>query len=194
MLQKLFLLLFCLTSLALAETRPLRKTPAPTVPVKTQPIVYDNYSKAQLSLELGGTALLYSVYGSYRFLENWAVNVGASYVSINLTASSSGASSSASATLFQIPVSLSYLLGGPSNFFEVLAGVDLVMLKTTGIFDNFSGLFKTDESNATVPAFEVGLGYRYWPRDGGFHFRVMALLVVAKSAIPWGGLSFGYAF
>jgi hypothetical protein len=41
----------------------------------------------------------------------------------------------------------------------------------------------------------LGLGYRYWPADGGIHFRATGYLMSASGFLfPWLGFQFGYAF
>ena len=159
----------------------------------------DNISQAQVSAELGGPGLFYSIYGSYRFAGMFCANVGLSYLSV----SAASGPVSVSETVFQVPLSVSLLLGGDNSFFEALAGGDLVFAGGSGSYSVLGGGF-----SGTTLLPEFGVGYRYWPKAGGFHFRALLMGLVLPSAsasagtvtasaggfVPWGGLSFGYAF
>ena len=141
------------------------------------------FSKAQLSVELLGAGALYSVYGSYRLAEHFAANLGGTYFSSN--------DSYSSYEIFEIPFSFSYLSGEHNSHFEALGGFDWFH------YTNKSGLNGEEQKFVNsdlglIP--EFGMGYRYWPRDGGFHFRALAYAIVSTKVLPWVGLSFGYAF
>jgi hypothetical protein len=132
------------------------------------------FSRYQLGVELGGSALTYSFFGSVRPLSNVAFNLGVTFFN-NV----------------QLPISLSLLSGGNHNF-EFAPGF-ILSLSKSGRSGNYF------YSDGFYPA--IGIGYRYWPRIGGFHFRatlyVIALDDIAESSrvwLPWPGLSFGYAF
>ncbi len=161
---------------------------APTT-AKAQSMATPEFSsRAQVSFELLGSGLLYSVYGSYRFMDMLAANVGISYWTADVTTSTS----IASYKFLLFPVSMSLLLGDISHNFEIMAGALISSVSSTGVS---VGTTTSDKfANAgLIPNF--GIGYRYWPKDGGFHFRLMLEAFVASSSfLPWGGLSFGYAF
>ncbi|MEZ4751372.1 MAG: hypothetical protein R3B54_12370 [Bdellovibrionota bacterium] len=132
-------------------------------------------SKATASVELLGAGLLYSVFGSYRFIPELAVNLGVSFSSAN------------GSTNLLIPMSLSFLAGGKNgHHFELLGGGSIVTGSYTG----------TGISTGTVSGFlpTFGAGYRYWPSEGGFHFRGTLYGFISNGFLPWFGLSFGYAF
>ncbi|MCB0403743.1 MAG: hypothetical protein KDD51_03090 [Bdellovibrionales bacterium] len=136
-------------------------------------------SKATASVELLGMGYLYSVFGSYKFIPELAANVGISYISVT-------SGSSTSSTL-GIPLSLSFLAGGTNNhYFEVLAGGSIFTTSSTvgsGLSGSLSGWVTT-----------IGAGYRYWPKEGGLHFRATMYGFIKGGFFPWFGLSFGYAF
>ena len=143
-------------------------------------------SRMQVGLELLGSALLYSFQGSALVTDQIAINAGLAYFS----ASAGAGSTETSASLFLIPVSASYLFGGPAHHFEVLGGVLGVFasaeVKGDGIADRASG-------RNIVP--QIGAGYRYWPTEGGFHFRATLYGLFLPDAFGvWPGFSFGYAF
>jgi len=143
-------------------------------------------SRMQVGLELLGSALLYSLQGSALVTDNLAINAGLAYFS----ASGSTSTSQTSASLFLVPVSVSYLFGGPAHHFEVLGGVLGVFasaeVKGDGLADRASG-------RNIVP--QIGAGYRYWPSEGGFHFRATLYGMFLPDAFGvWPGFSFGYAF
>lgn len=150
-----------------------------------------SFSQFQISGEIFGAGLVYSVFASYRPFKFLAFNLGVSYLSISGTTDASGNSITAGDTLVQVPFSVSGLFGGRSNFFEVLGGADFLhnsasVTGTTGI---------GGAAQAANVALEMGVGYRYWPINHGFHFRATVYgFYAASSFFPWFGLSFGYAF
>ncbi len=165
-----------------------------------------SYSKVQLSGELLGASLVYSLFGSYRITRSLCLNAGFSYLALSTSSGPLGATTT-SGSAIQIPVSVSLLLlGEKTSFLETLAGVDLLF----GGGGN-SGIIGVGSSSgsASVIIPEAGIGYRYWPQDGGFHFRATAYLLLAPAVSsssttttvasssglkPWFGLSLGYAF
>lgn len=148
----------------------------------TQQAVAERSSRGQISAELLGAAVLYSAFGSYLLHPNIAGNLGISYISVSDSFTSSS-------SLLQFPVSLSALLGGPDSFLELLGGGDIVFASSRL---SGSGLNQSFSQGGFIP--EVGLGYRYWPADGGFHFRATLYGLISSGFYPWFGLSFGYAF
>lgn len=145
-------------------------------------------SRGQVGLELLGAALLYSFSGSYLVTDQIALNAGLSY--FTLSSSSTGLTYKASVGVTQIPLSVSFLFGGPDHHFEVLGGGDLLFASASvsgnGVADRATG-------SGFIP--EIGAGYRYWPAAGGFHFRAtMYGLAIPSNFAIWPGFSFGYAF
>lgn len=156
-------------------------------------------SRFALFLDLGGPGGLWSANASLRVIDRFAINAGGAYYSI--TTSSSGTVSGSTFTAFVIPVSGSLLLLGKiSHFLEAQAGVDIIGATITGTGTTSSGFYGSSSGSAIIPF--IGAGYRYWPYDGGFFFRVNAYYIIATGSAtttssgssPWAGLSFGYAF
>ena len=145
--------------------------------------------------------MIYSIYGSYRFARMFAANIGVSYISISETGGTGLNATSISSSAVNLPFSVSLLLGGENSFFEALAGADMVFASASG---SISLLGSGVSGTTFVP--EFGVGYRYWPHDGGFHFRALLMGLIVPSVtdavtdtttggfVPWAGLSFGYAF
>ncbi len=149
-----------------------------------------------VGIELLGAGLYYSIFGSYRPVEHFAVNLGVSYIGAIASSSSSGTGSgSSSVGLFQVPVSVSGLLGKENHYFEVLAGADFAFASAS-----FSVPIEDKTSASAVAIWpEIGFGYRYWPKQGGFQFRgtlyIMDINAGGSSVImPFPGFSFGYTF
>ncbi len=65
-------------------------------------------------------------------------------------------------TAVSIPVSLNYLVGRKSDFFEVAAGATYLSASVVDIFEN---------KNSSSVFYHVNLGYRHQPATGGFFFR-----------------------
>lgn len=193
MKKQLLALLVLVNSFAFATSpAPAKKTITTTTTTRTESFGDDTHanadgSKVAAGVELLGAGLLYSAFGTYRIIPMLAANLGLSYLSVSDT----GTTSTASASLLSIPVSLSLLLGGKggSNF-EVLAGgvFTISSAKTTG-----TGLSQSLTRGGFAPQF--GIGYRYWPTEGGFFFRGTLYGMIANSSFfPWFGITFGYAF
>ena len=185
---------------ALASAAPVEQKPVHVIEERTS----GDFSQGQVSLELAGAALVYSLMGSFRPLSNLVANLGFSRWSASSTMVSGTSFTSVSLGVTQIPASVSYLLGRENSYFEILGGVDLILLSGAGSFSNLSA---SGSGTSLLP--EFGVGYRYWPKDGGFHFRAMlygilfpkvdtASTTSASTSVggflPWAGLSFGYAF
>ena len=67
-------------------------------------------------------------------------------------------------SIFSVPVSLNYLFGRNSHFFEIAGGATFVSGTVTDFFDNGS-------SSGSGFIFHLNAGYRYQPTRGGFFFR-----------------------
>jgi hypothetical protein len=147
------------------------------------------YSRGQVGIELFGAGIVYSIFGSFRFHQNFAANVGFSFFN-GYTTNSSG-TANVDYHLLNFPVSISALLGGPNSNFELLAGGLITIVN--GTQSSSSTLTGKLTGGGFAPTF--GAGFRYWPLDGGFHFRATAYaFLISSSLYPSLGLSFGYAF
>jgi len=111
-------------------------------------------SNAQISFELLGAGILYSIFGSYRINDKFAVNLGLSYFSVSSGITTSTVSTSASVSVFQIPASASLLLGSEGSYFELLAGADIVFGSASG---SSSGITGSASSGGLFP--EIGIGW-----------------------------------
>lgn len=143
-------------------------------------------SRGQVGVELLGSGLLYSIMGSYLVTDNIALNGGFSYYSISATSGST----SASVGVGIIPISGSYLFGGPDHHFEVLGGGAILIASASVSGDNIS-----DRASGQGFVPQIGMGYRYWPAEGGFHFRATLYgMFIPDFFQIWPGVSVGYAF
>ena len=152
--------------------------------------VFSTYhsSRFQLGVELLGPGLLYSFGGSFLLTDHVALNAGVSFFSVSASANPANY---ASATATTIPLSISALAGGPDHHLEFLVGASPI-LGTGELSLSRAGVNRA--AGRTVLGFG-GIGYRYWPDLGGFHFRATGYLMVAKGLVfPWAGFQFGYAF
>ncbi len=141
-------------------------------------------------LELGGSAVLYSINYDRHLTPDMGFRVGFGY--LGLSASSSDQStdvSSASASVLIIPATFNYFLGTGSSRLELGAGIVYVSLSASvsgGVGSAFSG---SGIGGAAV------IGYRYQPSDGGLLFRASFTPIIGSGGfLPWAGLSVGYAF
>jgi len=141
----------------------------------------EDFSRWGLGAELLGAGVLYSAYGTYRFAREIGVNFGFSFYS----ASSAGVS----ATIIVLPLYASYLLGDRNHFFELDGGLDIVIASASV---DAGAVSLSASGSGALPL--VGLGYRYWPEDGGFLFRANLYGLIANGFNIWFGLTFGYAF
>ena len=182
MLKTIVCLALLVSSLSFAAEQPPAVAPA-TTPAS----VIGSQSVNSLSIEGLGVGALYSVFYSRR-LGDFALSAGYSSWSFTLFTT----------TRFTlIPVSVSYLIGGKNSFFEVTGGaVPTFASSSDGTIDldDAGSLPITGSSSSVVFGF-AGIGYRYWPWDGGFHFRATLYGLIGGGGVyPWPGLSFGYAF
>ena len=67
-------------------------------------------------------------------------------------------------SIFSVPVSLNYLFGRSSHFFEIAGGATFVSGTVTDFFDD-------ESTSGSGFIFHLNAGYRYQPTRGGFFFR-----------------------
>jgi hypothetical protein len=177
------------------------EAPAPPPPSASEPEEERSANNA-LYLEGLGPGLFYSV--NYdRSFGDFAGRVGFGYVSLSATSTDDTGSgmvqqTTASAGLFTIPITVSYLgIGSKKNMLElglgatilhVGAGVSTIDAKTDSSSSNAS---------ATVVLPVAIVGYRYQPPHGGFVFRGGLSPIFAGSSIPvlpWPYVALGGAF
>ncbi len=178
------------------------EAPAPPPASASEPEEERSANNA-LYLEGLGPGLFYSI--NYdRSFGDFAGRVGFGYVSLSATSTddtgSGGAvqQTTASAALFTIPITVSYLgIGSKKNMLELGlgatilhagAGVSTIDAKTDSTSSNAS---------ATVVLPVAIVGYRYQPPHGGFVFRGGLSPIFAGSSIPvlpWPYVALGGAF
>ena len=129
------------------------------------------------------------------------MRIGFSYIGLSASASSGGTTSTASASIVAVPLTLSYLgVSSGNHFLEMGLGGTAVYASGsasgTGISASGSGL---------VPLGTVLLGYRRQPPDGGFQFRIGVEALMGKGlalsspdpakfgVLPWIYMSLGFS-
>lgn len=90
-----------------------------------------------------------------------------------------------------VPVMANYLAGSGNHRLELGAGPVLFYLPDTADLD----IDEEDIEQGFGAYATATFGYRYQPVDGGFVFRIgITPLLTSGGALPWPGISFGYAF
>ena len=144
-------------------------------------------------LELLGNGLLYTINYDRFISDDISLRGGFEYIGL---AASSG-TESASISMMLIPITFNYFLtshdhGKPgSSKFELGAGI--VIVNISGSASGNAG--ELVSGSGTGIAGTATIGYRLQPSDGGFIFRIgFTPLIGAGGFLPFGGLSFGFAF
>ena len=139
-----------------------------------------------ISIELGGRALLYSLNYGRTLSENLSLGIGYGGVATN---NPDGTPSTATSALIPAYLSL-YLAQDMSSPFITLGG-NLVTNSGVLIGQNTSvGGLKFAASPIILT---FGLGYEYRGYNG-LMIRLTAYGLYSSAFFPWAGLSFGYAF
>jgi hypothetical protein len=134
--------------------------------------------------ELGGPGLIFSANYDTR-LSNQRDGLG-----LRLGA---GFATGGGASLFSAPFQLNYLLGKHGKYFEIGAGATYINVNINS--GNSSYEFGSYQFTGSKVAGTMTFGYRYQPIDGGFSFRAsFNPILIGNTFVPYGGLSFGYAF
>jgi len=159
----------------------------------------DRSATNSIFLEGGGPGLAYSLNYERIFENDFGLRAGFSYMSF----SGSAGSSSASATMWTVPVLANYLgLGSGNHSLELGAGATLVGVTGSG---NSMGL--SASGSGTLVLGTAILGYRRQPVNGGFQFRIGVEALVGKGlalsdtnrdpqkigVLPWMYLSLGFS-
>lgn len=129
-------------------------------------------------VEFIGAGLIYSVNYDFRFKNS---NLGAG---MRIGA---GGFSDGKSTFYSFPLGFNYLLGKKIHAFEVGVG---------GTFTNLNTLLNSQTPNVVG---NLTLAYRHQPINDGFSLRIAFMQMFGSEQktffiIPWGGISFGYAF
>jgi hypothetical protein len=179
-----------------AAAAPSADAPAPPPPVESQE---ERTANNALYLEGLGPGLIYSV--NYdRTFGDFAARVGFGYISVSATATSSTGMTqeTASASLFTIPITLSYLgIGSKQNMLELGLGATILHAGAGATtFDVNSST--TANGSATLVLPDAIIGYRFQPPHGGFLFRAgLSPIVIAAGSIPvfpWPYVALGGTF
>lgn len=140
------------------------------------------YKKNQVYLELGGCGLTYSLNYERLLSENFALRGGIGVTPGWLFVDG---------TIFTIPVTGSYLIGG--GFSNLELGIGATYLTTTNI-----EIFGLPAGSTSLVAFDGIIGYRGGNPNGGFIFRIAFNPIYSPDFdpefIPYGLISFGFGF
>ncbi len=151
-----------------------------------------------------GAGLAYSINYERMVIDDVPVRVGFSYLSFGASASAGGASSSASTTFIQIPITASYTGIRTRRGVGLELGGGTSLLYASG---SASGLGTSASGAGITPLLVAMVGLRIHPIDkAGFQFRVGAMALGGEGLafsnadpskfgfIPWGYISCGASF
>ena len=152
-------------------------------------------------LEGGGPGLLYSINYERRVEQDFGLRIGFSYVGLSASASSGGTTSSASASILAVPVTVSYL-GVNSGNHALEMGLGGTAVFASG---SASGTGLAASGSGMIPLGTVLIGYRRQPAEGGFQFRIGLEALMGKGlalsnpnpssfgVLPWMYMSLGFS-
>jgi hypothetical protein len=145
-----------------------------------------------------GPGLIYSI--DYdRTFGDFAARVGFGYLSVSVSAGSANGTTQAtsSASLFTIPITLSYLgIGSKRNMLELGLGAT-ILHAGAGATTIDASSSSSSNAAATVVLPVAIVGYRYQPPHGGFLFRGGLSPIFAGSSLPvlpWPYVALGGTF
>jgi hypothetical protein len=144
----------------------------------------DRPSPNSIFVELGGAAIFYSLNYERRVIDDLGVRLGVGYFGVGASASSGGTSASVGYSILSVPLTVQYL-GVRSGKHGLEAGAGVNFAYETGVATASSGGTTASASgSAFTPMGLAHVGYRLHPVGKvGFHFRVGAMLAVARG---WG--------
>jgi hypothetical protein len=150
-----------------------------------------------------GAAIAYSINYERLVIDQVAVRVGFSYLSVSATAGAGPDMSSASASYLFFPITASYI-GLRSGKHSLELGAGATLLSVSG---SANALGVSSSASGVIPFGTVLVGYRLHPVDGaGFQFRVGFNALIGEGLglqnpdpsklgfIPWPYLSLGASF
>jgi hypothetical protein len=165
--------LAALISLALLTLAPARAEAQGSPPVAPN----------ALYLELGGSALIYSLNYERMLSSTVGLRLGGGYMSVT---GEDDYGDNLSVALLMIPVTVSYLLGEGAHRLELGGGA---------VFAWASASTDTDFASGSGVAATGIVGYRYSAPGGGFLFRAgFTPLMGGGGFLPWFGASFGFTY
>ena len=143
---------------------------------------FNSQVKNQVYFELGGFGLTYSINYERLVSENFALRGGIGVTPGLLFIDG---------TLFTIPVSGSYLIGGEFSKLELGIGATYITSTDIEFFDFPAGSFSTIAIDGII-------GYRGGSPEGGLVFRIAFSPMYSSefnpNFVPYGLISFGYGF
>ncbi|MET0595963.1 MAG: hypothetical protein ABW133_24900 [Polyangiaceae bacterium] len=185
--------------------QPTAQRPVDTAtPVPTQRAEAPKLAPNSIYAEGLGAGILYSLNYERMVLDDLAVRGGFGYVSFGASASSGGQTTSASASLQTVPITLSYTgVRAGKHALELGGGATLAFASGSG-----SAGVSNASASGMMPYGTAMVGYRIHPVDhAGFNFRVGAMALGGKGlslsaptdanafgVIPWLYLSMGASF
>jgi len=144
----------------------------------------DRPSPNSIFLELGGAGIFYSLNYERRVIDDLGVRLGFGYFGVGASVSSGDSTASAGYSIISVPLTVQYL-GVRSGKHGLEAGGGVNFAYESGVATASSGGTTSSASGSVfTPMGVVHVGYRLHPVGKvGFHFRVGAMLAVARG---WG--------
>jgi hypothetical protein len=174
---------------------PAAEAPAPPPPVEAEE---ERTANNALYLEGLGPGLIYSV--NYdRTFGDFAARVGFGYLSVSVSSGSTTGmvQETPSASIFTIPITLSYLgVGTKKSMLELGLGAT-ILHAGAGATTIDANSNSSANASATVVLPVAIVGYRYQPPHGGFLFRGGFSPIFAGSSLPvlpWPYVALGATF
>ena len=150
-----------------------------------------------------GAGLAYSLNYERMVLDDLGVRLGFSYLSMSASATSGGATSSASASFLSFPITASYI-GIRSGKHSLELGGGVTLTRSSGSGSSFG---QTASGSGMSGLGTAMIGYRIHPVDrAGFNFRVGLMALAGKGlgfdtadpaafgVLPWFYISMGASF
>jgi hypothetical protein len=182
--------------------QPPAVAPAPETPAP-QPAAEEDQERTAhdaVYLEGLGPGLLYSV-NIERSFGDFAPRIGFGYVSLSVSAGGVDANgqpvtSTASASFYTIPITLSYLgIGSKKHMLELGAGAT-IMHAGAGVSTIDASSSQTANGGITTVLPVAIVGYRYQPPQGGFFFKggISPIIAGSTAVLPWPYIALGGTF
>jgi hypothetical protein len=178
-------------------------SPAAPAPAAPAPDTGDHPASNSIYLEGTGAAIAYSINYERLVIDQLAVRLGFSYLTIGASATAGSATTSSSASYLFFPITASYI-GIRSGKHSLELGGGATLLYVSG---SASGLGTSTSGAGMVPYGTVLAGYRLHPvGHAGFQFRIGVMALIGQGlglqnpnpnsvgVIPWPYLSLGASF
>jgi hypothetical protein len=186
-------------SISPVMTPPSGETAAPATPKDKEPELAPN----TIYIEGLGAGLAYSLNYERMVIDDLGVRVGISYLSFGASATTSAGTTSASASLITLPITVSYTgVRSGKHALELGAGTTLAFAS-----GSVSGFGANSSGSGMMPFGDLIVGYRIHPiNHAGFNFRIGAMALIGKGlslssgdpeaigVLPWLYISLGASF